>query len=230
MGAGRYILDGKTPKPAETLMEWAKWFETADRHVAVDMVGDFRVSTIFLGLDFCFGSGEPLLFETMVFRGDDGTDLWSDRRLVQKCCSTWDEAEAMHKRGCDYAREQQGIGWQPEDTTALASAIARLERDLPGWWWSVGACHVSSDATVAFKKRATIGPDISGPFANVLDDPVCDAGFDCDLLQPSTCAEALNGAIDKAIDYLRTRSLTAKPLAHNGLHAGSNPAAFTSNE
>lgn len=34
-----------------------------------------------------------------------------------------------------------------EDMAALAAAVERLERELPGWWWRVGACSVSADAT-----------------------------------------------------------------------------------
>lgn len=93
----KYILDGKTAVPAD-LMTWAKWFETADRHVAKEPVGDFLVSTVFLGLNHQFGGGPPLLFETMVFKNGDATDLWCER------CSTWDEAEIQHKRGCDFVR------------------------------------------------------------------------------------------------------------------------------
>lgn len=97
--ADKYILDGKTPVPTDDLMAWGRWLETADRHVARTEVGDFLVSTVFLGLNHRWGDGPPLLFETMVFRnGGDGADLWSDR------CSTWDEAEDMHKRGCEYVR------------------------------------------------------------------------------------------------------------------------------
>ena len=44
---------------------------------------------VFLGLDHSFGSGPPLLFETMVFGGplDEEMDRYT----------TWDEAEAGHK-------------------------------------------------------------------------------------------------------------------------------------
>lgn len=83
----KYILEGKTPKPA-TLMEWAKWFEKADRHVAQDIIGDIRISTVFLGLDHSFGGGPPLLFETMIFGGPH--DQYQTR------ASTWDEAERHH--------------------------------------------------------------------------------------------------------------------------------------
>ncbi len=96
--------------------------------------------------------------------------------------------------------------WQPEDTSALAQAIARCERELPGWWWSIGACSVSSDATVK-TGRATVGPEPQSKLGYILDDPVCDAGFDNDLRQPSSCAEALNGAIDMALEYLAQKNL-----------------------
>lgn len=92
-----YILDGRETKKVD-LMTWAKWLETADRHVAKEKVGVHLVSTVFLGLNHQYGDGPPLLFETMVFKGNDGADLWCER------CSTWDEAEAMHKRGCEYVR------------------------------------------------------------------------------------------------------------------------------
>jgi hypothetical protein len=49
---------------------------------------DVRVLTIFLGLDYQFGDGPPLLFETMIFGGEHNEDQWR--------YSTWDEAEAGH--------------------------------------------------------------------------------------------------------------------------------------
>ncbi len=97
-----YILDGKTPVVEPDLMKWARWFEKSrsERRVGKDMVGPFRVSTVFLGLDHGYGDGPPLLFETMVFKGDDDGELWMDR------CSTWEDAEAMHERGCAWAKTQ----------------------------------------------------------------------------------------------------------------------------
>lgn len=81
--------------------------------------------------------------------------------------------------------------WQPENGAELAFAIKRLEKELPGWWWRVGACHVSADATIA--------PDLTGPDAALLELKQFDEGFDCDLPQPATCAQALHGAIDAAL-------------------------------
>jgi hypothetical protein len=94
--ADKYILVGKEPKLA-SLMEWGKWFETADRRVANDIIGDVRISTVFLGLDHSFGDGPPLLFETMIFGGEH--DQYQDR------CSTWQQAEAQHAEACRLIRK-----------------------------------------------------------------------------------------------------------------------------
>lgn len=86
----KYILNGKTPVPCHDLLAWASWFETADRTVAQETIGESKVSTVFLGLDHAFGGAAPVLFETMVFGGplSDETDRYS----------TWDEAESGHKK------------------------------------------------------------------------------------------------------------------------------------
>lgn len=83
-----FILDGHEVKPAADVVEWAQWFETAQRQLGDYMREDIRVSTVFLGIDHRFGEGPPLIFETMVFGGplDGETDRYS----------TYDEAEAGH--------------------------------------------------------------------------------------------------------------------------------------
>jgi len=89
---GKYILEGKKPKLVEDALEWARWFETADRHVAQTILpSGVRVSTVFLGLDHSFCDGEPILFETMVF-GKCKYDEYQERY------STYEEAEIGHAR------------------------------------------------------------------------------------------------------------------------------------
>ena len=89
MGIGKYILDAQQqPVEEPDLLTWGRWMETADRHVAVDQVGDAKVSTIFLGLDHRFGDGPPVLYETMVFGGP--LDMKRERY------ATRDEAIAGH--------------------------------------------------------------------------------------------------------------------------------------
>ena len=84
-----YRLLGRVAVPCSDLIEWSMWMGTANTQVAETKVGGLRVSTVFLGLDHNYsGTGDPILFETMIF-GDDA-DSYQTR------CSTWDEAERMH--------------------------------------------------------------------------------------------------------------------------------------
>lgn len=92
----KFILEGKTPVPAD-LMTWAKWFESADRHVAKDEIGDVWISTVFLGIDHQWGDGPPLIFETMIFGGKH--DQYQTR------ASTWDEAEKQHAEAVALVRK-----------------------------------------------------------------------------------------------------------------------------
>lgn len=66
----KYILNDKgEPVIEKDLLKWGKWFEGSGdkRKVASTTINDYFVSTVFLGLDYNWGDGEPLLYETMVF-------------------------------------------------------------------------------------------------------------------------------------------------------------------
>lgn len=89
------------------------------------------------------------------------------------------------------------MSWTVEDQVGdLPAAIAYFHSKLPGWWFSVGACHVSADATVC--------PDAAGIdewLFRTGDEAVTkyfDTGFDLDLLPPATMADALIGVTDIA--------------------------------
>lgn len=84
-----YILDGHETIPVD-MLTWAMWFKSNSdaRRVANEEVGHARVSTVFLGLDHSFGSGQPMIFETLVFGGPHDGDM--------ERCTTWAEAEAQH--------------------------------------------------------------------------------------------------------------------------------------
>jgi hypothetical protein len=98
MDMGHYILKGKEPVSA-SLLEWGQWFGTADRHVNKTKVGDVDISTVFLGIDHNYGSGPPLLFETMAFGG----------KLDQECerYSTWIQAEQGHQAMVERVKKAQ---------------------------------------------------------------------------------------------------------------------------
>lgn len=73
----------------------------------------------------------------------------------------------------------------------LAAAISAFRRELPGWWFTVGECSVSADASC--------GPDRTGPDAHLLKQRAFDNGFHADLPQPSSMAEALANVTAQAI-------------------------------
>lgn len=89
MSCRRYMLDGEKAVPCDDLLAWARWIETEDCRVAMDHVGDVRVSTVFLGLDHNFApGGVPVLFETMVFGGPLHHEM--------ERYTNWEQAEAGH--------------------------------------------------------------------------------------------------------------------------------------
>ncbi len=90
----QYILEGHDPKPIDDIMQWAKWYEKADRIVEQTIIGDVKVSTVFLGVDHNYDNDgtPPILFETMIFGGKN--DMYQERYC------TWDEAVQGHKTAC----------------------------------------------------------------------------------------------------------------------------------
>ena len=90
MRNGYYRLEGKVAVKCFDVLEWGKSCESSNRTVAKTTVGGADVSTVFLGLDHSFGSGPPLLFETMVFGGPFDQE--------QKRYTTWEQAEKGHNK------------------------------------------------------------------------------------------------------------------------------------
>ena len=97
-----YILEGKEPRPAQ-LLEWATWFETANRTVARSEVAGLTISTVFMGLNQSMGIGPPLLFETMVFDETEPIDSMQIRY------ATWAEAETGHMDICEQLIEMDNL-------------------------------------------------------------------------------------------------------------------------
>lgn len=91
-----YILDdaGEDPHHPASMDEYFEWCTKVGgitMQIALDVLpGDVRVSTIFMSLDHGFGSGAPVLYETMVFGGLD--------RGYQRRYRTKKQALAGHKQ------------------------------------------------------------------------------------------------------------------------------------
>jgi hypothetical protein len=74
----------------------------------------------------------------------------------------------------------------------LSEAVDLFEKRLPGWWWSVGNCSVSADASC--------GPDRAGPDAGLLEHRLFDGGFHCDARQPANVVDSLMDVMQQALD------------------------------
>lgn len=96
-----YVLDGHTPVPIQDAASWAAMFENmAGRRVGwTEISPEIAVSTVFLGLDHSFGSGPPILFETMIL-GLSADGGWDHQHRY----TTWDEAERGHELAVEWAR------------------------------------------------------------------------------------------------------------------------------
>lgn len=100
MTTGKYILDDKgEPIPCEDILTWGRWMQGKNKIVKQEMVGDSKVSTVFLGLDHNFsGRGKPTLWETMIFGGE--LDQYQTR-----CSGSREQAEAMHEKAVDKVKQ-----------------------------------------------------------------------------------------------------------------------------
>lgn len=82
--------------------------------------------------------------------------------------------------------------WPTDCHAGLEAAIAEFKAALPGWWFSVGECQVSCDASCSPTRES---PDI----ALIPRDSRFDAGFHADIAQPATLADALRDAMQQAV-------------------------------
>lgn len=86
----KYTLNSRgEPVHEPDLVRWTQWLVTANRFVSIDVVGDAKVSTIFLGMDYNFFDGPPILWQSRVSGGS--LDCTTDR-----CAGSREQAEAMH--------------------------------------------------------------------------------------------------------------------------------------
>jgi len=102
-----WILDENRRAVPVDMMTWARWMNSAERIVKQETIGDYWISTVFLGLDHNYAEeGPPILWETMVFRKLDppktiviqGKTFTHDSESVEqeRCAGNWEQAEAMH--------------------------------------------------------------------------------------------------------------------------------------
>lgn len=86
--------------------------------------------------------------------------------------------------------------WQSSPPDGLESAITEFKAALPGWWFTLGECQVSADASC--------GPTRESPhIALIAANRAFDDGFHADLPQPATMADALRDVQVQALDAIK---------------------------
>jgi hypothetical protein len=102
ISTGRYILDDDDqPQPCEDLLTWGAWFEASakQRQVAIDVIGPYTISTIFLAIDHNLSPINdpliytPVLWETMIFGAPPWTEALAQRRYASRSAAEQGHAE-----------------------------------------------------------------------------------------------------------------------------------------
>ena len=114
-GLTHAILDESGEVVLVSLFEWAFWFEKSPQRVIQQdyyREGEYKVSTIFTGLDMGYNPERPLWFETMVFGPEEeermpvtGKLYWARPCLWTERCTTLTQALATHKAGQDWLEQ-----------------------------------------------------------------------------------------------------------------------------
>ena len=73
----------------------------------------------------------------------------------------------------------------------IQDAIDEFKRRLPDWWWSVGECSISADASC--------GPDRNCKDAHLLVFDEFDNGFHHNEPMPASCADSLIKVMNEAL-------------------------------
>ena len=96
----------------------------------------------------------------------------------------------------EVAGKEKAMGWQLSRPLGLERRIEWFKRRLPGWWFTVGECQLSADASC--------GPTRESPHIALIPlDKRFDDGFHADLPQPATMAEALHAVMREAVGAIR---------------------------
>ena len=97
-----YILENQVPVPTDNLLQWGQWMKDPNnKQVASTEIDELRVTTIFLGVDNQLNEGQPFLFETLVFKGEQLDWEYGARYR------TWEEAKAGHDAIVELVKAQK---------------------------------------------------------------------------------------------------------------------------
>jgi len=96
--------------PCKTWEEFRQWHNSIDPETKTGMgqrvkrteIGNVLVSTVFVGIDLAFFESTPMMFESLVFGGDN--DGYCEHY------ATWQDAENGHQRIVDEIKTTPAIG------------------------------------------------------------------------------------------------------------------------
>jgi hypothetical protein len=94
------------------IYQWEYHFKHSyfPKHVAKDIINGWRISTVWLGLDHAFlKDGNPVVFETMIFKNDQTIADNEELNLYQERYSYLTEAEKGHKEACKRVKELTNV-------------------------------------------------------------------------------------------------------------------------
>lgn len=136
-----YILQGKLAVPCEDILEWSLFMGSDKNRVSETTIDGFWVSTVFLGIDYSFGRGEPLLFETMVFVKEDNEVQFGETVEFRtamardsfwgsaKRDSNWGDAEVSHKAACDDIKRQLEVAREKVSNMIYSAVVMDVVDD-----------------------------------------------------------------------------------------------------
>jgi len=96
-----YILDENNLPIKVSVFDAVDWLENNDDKVRLkqEHIGDIYISTVFLGLDHAFNGEIPLLWETMIFGGEN--DQYQERY------SSYEDALDGHQKAVELVKNSK---------------------------------------------------------------------------------------------------------------------------
>lgn len=93
-----YLTKTHQIRKTSKLETWAVIMSSPHRIIKQETVGNYYISTVFLGIDHAFNGGKPILFETMLFSKlpNHQTERYH----------TWNEALKGHKKWVGWAKRR----------------------------------------------------------------------------------------------------------------------------
>lgn len=87
-----YILEDKIPVRCNDMFVWSQFMGT-NRAIAYQIVGEYRVATIFTGIDYSSFARDPIVFETIIVNEVTNRPV----KEFQTRCSSYREALEMQE-------------------------------------------------------------------------------------------------------------------------------------